>query len=83
MSFEFEFVDEVPAQVAVGNKWAAVGEVLREHPGQWAKVSSSTTDAGASSQAYKINKGTNRALGKGFEATRRKHMVYVRYVGDV
>lgn len=81
MSFEYEFVDDLPS-MNTDDKWTEVGKALREHPGRWARVSSSRTEAGASSQAYKINRGENRQLGTGFEAARRKQHVYVRYVGD-
>lgn len=84
-----KFVDDLPG----GRGVRACGDLsgfaadLRAHPGRWAEAEWANALAPSSrhAAAHRINGGLRTAypeLRTGFEATVRKGVLYVRYVGD-
>ena len=91
----FEFVDELPEAVRTPRKFTPRGcepliiefaDALRENPKQWAKypkaLSLSTAKSYVSAIKTKPSRNGPKPLqGGAFEATTRKGVLYVRYVG--
>ncbi len=79
--------EEPPPRAAGYTKHAAIAEKLREHPGQWARITRHHSMDSARQAAYRIRTGRLRPYepAGAFEAEWRLvdgvHYVYARYAG--
>lgn len=72
-----------PYTVRTG-KWAAIAAELRARPGEWAKVSTSTSNGTAYQIASQLRLGKYRPFQPAgqFEAVKRGFDVWARFVGE-
>lgn len=81
-----DFVGGLPQAGRNKYDWEAIGQALRDSPGQWATINADrvvSTPSAAQMTAAHVREGRRPGMGPGpFESTTRGTVIYVRYVGE-
>lgn len=78
------FIDTLPATNAgAPAKYGWFAEALADNPGRWAEFPTQGSAATNGSRKWQIQNGRTKGFESGrYEATIRKTILYVRYIGD-